>query len=88
MMLKLQQAVCNKASLEYQSYHNQKSACKLFEKSSQDNLTFFICGKIRQKSYTCNSRNNSSKIKYVWIRKNTCLTNHKRPKIIWTPKST
>ena len=86
MMLKLQQAICNKASLGYQSYHNQKSAYKLFKKSSQDNLTCFICGKIGYKSYTCNSRNN--RIMNVWIKKITCLTNHEGPKITWIPKST
>ena len=54
MILKHQQAVCNKAGLGYKSYHNQKSACKLYKKSSQDNLTCFIYGKIGHKSYMCN----------------------------------
>ena len=81
MILKHQQVVCNKAGLGYKSYHNQKLDYKLYKKSSQYNLTCFIYGKIGHKSYTCNSRNNSNRIRNVWIKKNTCLTNHEGPKI-------
>ena len=82
--------MCNKAGLGYQSYHNQKLACKLYKKSSQDNLKYFICGKLGHKSYTCNYRNisKSNRIRNIWIKKITFLTNHERPKKTWIPKST
>ena len=84
MILKHQQAVCNKANLGYRSYQNQKSAYKLYKKSSQKNLTCFIYGKIGHKSYTCNSRNisKSNRLKNIWIKKNIFLTNHEGSKKI------
>ena len=58
MILKHQQAVCNKVGLGYKSYQNQKLACKLYKKSSsQENLICFICWNLGHKSYTYNSRN-------------------------------
>ena len=68
----------------YRSYQNQKSACKLYMKSSQENLTCLICRKIGHKSYTCNSRD---KVRNIWIKKNTFLTNHEGSKKTWIPKS-
>ena len=90
MILKHQQAVCNKAGLGYRSYQNKKSAYKLYKKSSQENLTCFIYQKLGHKSYTYNSKNisKSNRVRNIWIKKNTSLTHHEGPKKTWVPKST
>ena len=67
MILNNQQAVFDEVGLGYRSYSNKKSACKLYKKSSQDNITCFICRKIGHKAYVCNLRKdlNSSRSKTI-----------------------
>ena len=86
MILKNQKAVFNKAGLGYRSYDKQKPINNLYRKSSKKNMTCFHCAKIGYKSYICKSKN--TKVKQVWIIKDSINTNPKGPKIDWVPKIT
>ena len=85
-MIKNQKVVFDKAWLGYRCYDKQKIIKNLYKKSSKDNLTYFHCGKVGYRSYTY--RTNNSKVKQVWVIKETHNSNPKGPKIAWVPKST
>ena len=85
-MITNQKAVFDKARLGYRCYDKQKTIKNLYKKSSKDNLTYFHCGKVGHRSYTC--RTKITNVKQVWVIKGAINTNFKGPKIAWVPKST
>ena len=85
-MIKNQRAVFDKTGLGYRCYDKQKSINNLYKKSSKENMTCFHYGKVGHKSYICKTKN--TKMKQVWVIKDSINTNPKGPKIAWVPKST
>ena len=85
-MIKNQRAIFDKIGLGYRCYDKQKTINNLYKKSSKENITYFHCGKVGHRSYTC--KTNNSKVKQVWVTKGIHNSNPKGSKIAWIPKST
>ena len=85
-MIKNQRDVFDNVELGYKCYDKQKIINNLYRKYSKENITCFHYGKVGHRLYTY--KTNNSKVKQVWIIKETYISNPRGPKIDWVPKST
>ena len=69
------------------SYVKQKSINNLYKKSSNKNMSYSYCEKLRHKLYECKYKRNI-KLKQIWFIKGSSRTNHEGPKKAWVPKVT
>ena len=95
MILNSQRAVFNRARLGYNPNNKQKCVNNFFKKSTKIKIsTCYCCGKIGHKSYECNLKKNhrvnnlGSKLKQVWVPKETKVENLGLSKKSWMPKLT
>ena len=90
MILDNQKAIYDKIDLGYNPLEKQKLLKNIFTNSSCNkflNITYFKCGKVGHKSYTCfSNKSENSNVKKIWVPKGTTLTNQKGSKKAWVPK--
>ena len=93
MILNSQRTVFNRARLGYKPNDKQKCVNNFFVKATEvGTSTCHCCGKTGHKSYECNLRKNlrvsnlRSKVKQVWVPKETKAENLGQSKKSWIAK--